>query len=372
MSRTRSIRYHARWVRMLCCLAVGIGIGNAVFFDGLSVPETAIRDYVIYSESTLFRYAPPSIEILVVLGLCLVAAWVRFKRPLLMVLSGGGMVVGYVFIYMTILLTLEYVLPAVAPLLAILSCSGMLETMAWSEERSRRRELEDIDRARQQFIDMLVHDLRRRVSSVLSSASVLERAERGQPTDEALSTLRTSADRIMLLVNDLLDIRKVEEGVMALDRQRTPLRPLLLAAIAQAEDAAAMAELSLSLACPETEEATVDQHIFARVMANLLWNAVQHGSSGSTVELACRQEGAMTVVSVGNRGPTIAAAEQESVFRAFVSGHGNPDNVATDSTGLGLSFCRLAMEAHGGSITLESPWSPHSDGVNVVMTLPTE
>ena len=131
---------------MLCCLAVGIGIGNAVFFDGLSVPETAIRDYVVYSESTLFRYAPQSVEILVVLGLCLVAAWVRFKRPLLMVLSGGGMLVGYIFIYMTILLTLEYVLPAVAPLLAILSCSGMLETMAWSEERSRRRKLEDIQR----------------------------------------------------------------------------------------------------------------------------------------------------------------------------------------------------------------------------------
>jgi len=219
---------------------------------------------------------------------------------------------------------------------------------------------------------MLVHDLRRRVSSVLSSASVIERAERGQPMTEALSTMRTSAERIMLLVNDLLDIRKVEEGVMALNRQRTPLLPLLQATMAHTEDAAAMAELSLSLECPTTAQGSVDPHIFARVMANLLWNAVQHGSRGSAVEIACKQEAGMTHVSVGNRGPIIAASEQESVFRAFVSGHGNPNNVATDSTGLGLSFCRLAVEAHGGSITLESPWAPHSDGVNVTMTLPSE
>lgn len=353
---------------MLCCLAVGIGIGNAVFFGGLSAPETAVRDYVVYSEATLFRYAPQSVEIVIVLALCVMMAWIRFERPVLMVLSGGTLMVGYVAAYMTILLSREYVLPAVSPLLAVLLCSGMLETMAWSEERSRRRELEDIDRARQQFIDMLVHDLRRRVSAVLTSVSVLEKAE-GGPTD-VLRVMRASADRIMLLVNDLLDIRKVEEGIMALARERTPLPPLIQAALAETKDGAEMAGLSLKLDCHADMAVNVDPGIFGRVISNLLWNAIQHASQGSVIEVACAEDVGGVRVMVGNRGPTIAVADQERVFRAFVSGHGDPHNVASDSTGLGLSFCRLAVEAHGGSIALESPWVPHADGVNVVITLP--
>lgn len=370
----QSIRYHARWVRLLCCLALGIGIGNAVFFGALSGPETAVRDYVVYSETTLFRYASQPVEIAILLAICLLMAWIRFERPMLMVLGGAGMIVGYVFVYMTVLLTRDYVLPAVAPLLSIVVCSGMLETMAWSEERYRRRTLEGIDSARQQFIDMLVHDLRRRVSAVLTSVSLLEKSDHvtANGSTDVLNTMRASADRIMLLVNNLLDIRKVEEGAMALEREQLPLRPLLQAALADTRDGAEMAGLTLTLNCDDRLTVHVDSGIFGRMMGNLLWNAVQHGVKESVVEVHGSADDGLVRISVGNRGPTIAADEQERIFRAFVSGHGDPHNVASDSTGLGLSFCRLAVEAHGGTISLESPWPPHSDGVCVTMTLPSE
>jgi len=370
----QTISYHTRWVRVLCCLALGIGIGNAVFFGVLSAPERALRDYVVYSEATLFRYAPQSVEIMILLAVCLMMAWIRFERPVLMVLSGAGMVVGYVFVYMTVLLSLEYVLPGVAPLLAIVACSGMLETMAWSEERYRRKVLEDIDSARQQFIDMLVHDLRRRVSAVLTSVSVLENGGQAsrQASEEVLSTMRASADRIMLLVNDLLDIRKIEEGAMALDLEHLPLRPLLQSALSETHDGATIAGLSLELECDDRLTVNVDCGIFGRVMENLLWNAVQHASRGSLILVSGGANDGTVYVAVGNRGATIEAANRERLFRAFTSGHGDPHNVAAESTGLGLSFCRLAAEAHGGTISLDSPWPPHADGVCVTVTLPAE
>lgn len=357
---------------MLCCLAVGVALGNAAHFGLLAVPETLIRNYLVYSEPTLFRYAGNDVAIVLTLLICILTALPSFERPLLMVLSGAAAVITFVFAYMTILIATNYVLPAVAPMLAILICSGMLETMAWSDELNLRRELQSIDRARQQFIDMLVHDLRRRVSSVLNSTSVLEQTVNMQDesTGDALATMRTGAARIMMLVNNLLDVRKIEEGEMELSRESSHFDALLSAAVNEVHAAADIAGVTLTTRCEAGTTASVDRQIFGRVVSNLLWNAVQHAAAGSIVETQCLKVDNVLNLAVANRGPIIEPERRESLFRSFVSGRGDPHEPATDGTGLGLSFCRLAVEAHGGTINLESPWHPHADGVRVTVTVP--
>ena len=73
---------------------------------------------------------------------------------------------------------------------------------------------------------------------------------------------------------------------------------------------------------------------------------------------------------MANLGRAIPPAERETLFVPFLAARGAQAGGAADTTGLGLAFCKLAIEAHGGSIRVVSPWPPHAEGVQVILTLP--
>ncbi|MEM7397283.1 MAG: HAMP domain-containing sensor histidine kinase, partial [Verrucomicrobiota bacterium] len=255
------------------------------------------------------------------------------------------------------------------------SLHAMVSSTAWSEERSRRRELERMEEAKQNFTDMLVHDLTSRMSSISMSLKMLEKnVDLSDPrTSKLMDTISSSSKRMLTQINALLDIRKIQEGRMNLHPEVVRLTDFLLNNIDEFKPACDFIGIDLNLVSPEDVEKRieVDRDIFSRVLANLFWNALQHAPKGSEIEVGYEPGSNGHVhLFVGNRGSQIQPEDKELLFDKFVSGNRDIKNINLAGSGLGLAFCKLATEAHEGGIAIESPWEKYGDGVKVNITLP--
>jgi len=372
MFRREDIRYGNFWVRLVCCLAVAIAVANGVHFRVLQAWEAVAHDLVLGDDAGAFAGVTKLVEIFIVFFACLAPSLLRIERPVVMVACGTLLVLVYVFAVALGGLLAGVALPAASPLLGVLGSTTFLGTMAWSEERSKRRKLELLEAAKQRFTDMLAHDLRKRMSSILTSFSLVENmTDTSDPrTRDLVDTIRVSAKRILTQINDLLAIRKIEEGQMILQREVLSLKQLLADSLDEHRPAADLSGVEIRLLGGGEVTVHVDRNVFERVMANLLWNALQHAPEGSGIEVGYSSGGSGVTLYVANRGRPIPVGRQESLFRAFVSERDDSAGAGVPGTGLGLAFCKLAVETHGGSIRLESPWREQGDGVKVVMDLP--
>lgn len=375
MFRRADIRYGNRWVRLLCCFAVGGVCWHLFRYKPIDDIEWAVfailQNYGLTGTAT----AAMPLKVGIVLVLCTLPAVIQVERPLVMLVCGVSYAVLYAVIAGYVLLFGSVALPLAVPLIGIVTSTTLLETMAWSEERNRRRQLERIDAARQQFTDLLVHDLRRRLSSIQASLSLLRRS--APPSDsrtaELLTTLGAGADRMLIQVNALLDVRKIQEGKMALHRETVSLGTIFQGVLAEYRPTSELIGVHVDAGdCPfATVKLHVDREIFSRVVANLLWNALRHAPTGSVIQTGFEISGTGGVnLHVANDSEPIPTDIKEGLFQPFVSGRPGPHASHSMGTGLGLTFCRLAVEIHGGTISIESPITGQTRGVRVIVSLP--
>jgi signal transduction histidine kinase len=365
------IRYGKFWVRLVCCIWVGVAVANMVYFDLINAWDRVADVLLAEAVGTQLLFVTGASEIAIIFLVCIITSVRRIEHPISMVGFGAALVFAYILSVVATAVAFRTALPVVSPVLGLMGSSVVMETMAWSEERSRRRKLEQLEISKQLFTDMLVHDLRRRVASILMSFSLLEKKSGKQEPvmREIMHTIRVTAERVLIEISDLLDIRKIEEGKMALERESVSVRKVLKECFD--EHAAARELLGVEIRLNEGEDIKigVDVNIFSRVVSNLFWNAMQHAPSGSEIKVThSRVEDGGLLLEVANHGRPIPESELELIFEAFVSGsRSSAENVL--ATGLGLAFCKLAVEAHGGSISLQSPWQG-DDGVRVCIELP--
>lgn len=366
--------YDALWGRVTACLLVANLFWHLVGGRVLEAVEHVLAGALLDTPFYGLPVLGAGQDALLVHLLCLLPAVVRVERPLSLIGFGLALGSGYCTIYLLALFGTGVLLPLAGPLLALVGSVAVLGAMAWGEERARRRQLAQMEQAKQRFTDMLVHDLRSRLSSIGISLSMLEK-ELKQPTGKAqplFDAIRGSSARMLLQINALLDIRKMQEGRLALQPQRVALASVIREALLEH---AAVAELcGVELKQPEGPEGNalvdLDPEVFSRILGNLLWNALRHAPRGSVVEVALARQERTVEVAIRNGGLAITSAEQSELFQPFVSHLHRTNSLTTPGTGLGLAFCKLAMEAHGGSIRLESPRLPEGDGVCVTLTLP--
>ena len=226
-------------------------------------------------------------------------------------------------------------------------------------EASYRR-LQDAESLRDNLVHMVVHDIKHSVSGVSTSLELLDRAL-GPGGDPQVKTLLEGAQGfagdVLTMVRSLLDISRMEAGQMPLD-----LVPCDMAAVAREAVATVRAiarEKRIDIVLPEmAAPAAADRDIMVRVMANLLGNAVRFAPEGSRVEVRMRVEAGMLRVEILDDGPGVPPAYHQKIFEKFGRVAMRREG-ADQSTGLGLTFCKLAIEAHGGQIGIVSP-SPES------------
>lgn len=228
------------------------------------------------------------------------------------------------------------------------------------------RDLAGVDRQRRDLVANVSHELRTPLAGL---RAVLENVVDGvAPRDPAaLETALAQAERMSALVDDLLDLARVDAGKAPLAPRRVEVAGLLADAVAEARASDRGVRYDVRVDPPDLV-VTADPARLHQLVANLLDNASRHSPAGGTVAVEVSRRGDRYVVEVRDAGPGVAPADRERVFEPFGT-LGGP--TGGGGTGLGLAIARWVSDLHGGAIGFADP-APGAAGARVVVDLPLE
>jgi signal transduction histidine kinase len=238
-------------------------------------------------------------------------------------------------------------------------------------EESLRR-LREVQKARDDLTRMVVHDLKTPLTSMLATLEMLRDGDFGAVPEgpaRALSDVEGKAEDLLGLIHNLLDVTRAEEKPLALAME--PIAPLAFLSELEYDWALRFRQEQTSSCVEVADDAPVfqaDKAILKRVFSNLIQNAITHSPLPVTLELTARREGTGILFTIGDNGPGIPEAYQETIFAAFTQ-LSVPNAPRVFSSGLGLAFCRVAVENHGGHIAVESV---EGQGSTFTIWLPVE
>ncbi len=226
-----------------------------------------------------------------------------------------------------------------------------------------------LERARQELTHMIIHDLRNPLSSIMSSLDLISAAWKDGtitiPVDQLFAIAERSGHKLYLLIDSILDLARLEEGQTKPSRQRISVRNLVREAVEQMRPLATSRGLTLESSVPsQLPSLWGDRTLLHRVLLNLLDNAVKFSFPDGEIRVEVSQPAPDTILfAVSDSGPGIPPEAHEHIFERFARLEGGE----AQGTGLGLAFCKLAVEAHGGRIWVES--TP-GQGATFKFTLP--
>jgi two-component system sensor histidine kinase KdpD len=221
------------------------------------------------------------------------------------------------------------------------------------------------ERLRNSLLSALSHDLRTPLAALvgLAESLTLTRPPMSPEQLESANAIAEEARRMSALVNNLLEMARIESGEVKLRRKWHPFEEVVGSALKAAQPALADHPIELSLArdLPLVE---FDATLIERVLYNLIENACKYTPSGTVVALVAETSAGNLVVSVSDTGPGIPEGQEESIFEKFTRG---TRESSTPGVGLGLAISRAIIEAHKGRITAQN--NP-TGGARFTFTLP--
>lgn len=212
--------------------------------------------------------------------------------------------------------------------------------------------LHTLERLRDDLVHMVVHDMRSPLMVLQLNLELLKRAE-DRLDERSLSSLKSATDMATALTrmtNDLLDVSRIEEGKLPLERSRIDLLEL-----AQ-EVGNSLSSLdrtrTIEIVPGPAAYAECDRELIRRVLENLVGNAIKHASAGGKIRMAAHVKDSHVRIEVEDDGPGVPLDSREKIFDKFETA--SPKNEHKyHSAGLGLAFCKLVVEAHGGRIGVD-------------------
>ena len=219
----------------------------------------------------------------------------------------------------------------------------------YDDLRQQRDQLQRVQYQKEELAAYVVHDLKNPVSSIdLQAQRVLRDPLASERSRDAATAIRSETRTLMRMLTNLLDVSKADDGKLTVTRTDVDLTALLGAVVDELGNVAAAAELRLATIV-DVASARIDAGLVQRVIANLVVNAIRHAPAGTEVAIALAPRGTSLELRVRDHGAGIHPDRQASVFDRFVTG----ESAAGHHRGLGLAFCKLAVEAHGGTIWIE-------------------
>ena len=240
-----------------------------------------------------------------------------------------------------------------------------------AELSQKGRELEVASEHKSHFLANMSHELRTPLNAILGFSQVLRQRLFGpinEKQEEYLDDILSSGNHLLSLINDVLDLSKVEAGQVELEVASFSLREALERGVVMVREPAAKhgVRLSLELA-PGVDLVDGDERRLRQVVFNLLSNAVKFTPEGGSIVVASAQVDGEVRVSVTDTGPGIAAEDRERIFEEFMQTDVGVQQ--SEGTGLGLALSKRLVELHGGRIWVESE---PGHGSRFVFTLPIE
>ncbi len=226
------------------------------------------------------------------------------------------------------------------------------------EERTRELaasydKLKRLEKLRDDLTSMVIHDMRTPLMGITSSIELLsEGGLSDEVRSELMEMLNMSSSELGLMVEALLDITRLEQEIMPVTLARRSLAEIITKAINTMRPIAAFEKVDIKFQ-DTALIVNADKNLTYRVMCNLLSNAIKFSPSGETVKIEAKREGNFAVIEVLDKGPGISEEFKEIIFEKYAQveiRHAGQYR----SIGLGLTFCRMAIKAQGGEITVHS------------------
>lgn len=217
-------------------------------------------------------------------------------------------------------------------------------------ERARSSQVEiAAERLRNSLLSAISHDLRTPLAAIVGSAStLLEDDARLNPEDklDLTRSIAEEAERMSQLINNILDMARLDSGVVKLNKQWYPVEEIIGAVLARLQKRLATHSISVHLP-PGVPLLHADGILIQQVLINLLENAARHTPSGSHIDISARITQDDVSISVADDGPGIPPGQETQLFDKFFQGR---REAAQSGVGLGLAICRSIVESHGGRI----------------------
>jgi signal transduction histidine kinase/HAMP domain-containing protein len=230
-------------------------------------------------------------------------------------------------------------------------------TRLFSEIEAKNRQLEVANQHKSDFLANMSHELRTPLNAIIGFSEVLNESmfgELNEKQSEYVRDIHGSGHHLLSLINDILDLSKVEAGRMELAISQFHIPSAIDNAVLLVRERASRHALALEITLdPRLDAFTGDERKFKQILLNLLSNAVKFTPEGGRIFVAAQRTNEGLQVSVRDTGIGIAAEHLETVFEAFKQ-VGTDSIMKREGTGLGLALVRQFVELHGGKIWVES------------------
>jgi signal transduction histidine kinase len=240
----------------------------------------------------------------------------------------------------------------------------------FTEIDEKSRQLEIASQHKSQFLANMSHELRTPLNAILGYTELILDSIYGEPSDkmrEVLERLQANGKHLLGLINDVLDLSKIEAGQLTLDLSDYSVQDIVHTVVVAVESLATGKKLKLTTdVAPNLQTGHGDERRLAQVLLNLVGNAIKFTDKGDVAIKATAADGSFTV-AVRDTGPGIAPSDQSKIFEEFQQADSSITR-KKGGTGLGLSIAKRIIEMHGGRIWVESAVGK---GSTFAFTIPT-
>ncbi len=217
------------------------------------------------------------------------------------------------------------------------------------------QERKALDKLREDLTAMIYHDLRSPLANIISSMEIMATLvpmESGSPFKSVYDIASRSTERMQRMISGLLDINRLELGQPITTKEEVPANELIDEAVETITPTATSKEIELRVNVPaKLPQVYVDKDMMRRVLTNLLENSIKFSPNGSTINVGAAKKNKDLEFWVEDQGPGVPEGAHEKIFEKFVQLN---TGLTSKGMGLGLTFCQLAVVAHGGKIWVEN------------------
>jgi PAS domain S-box-containing protein len=220
----------------------------------------------------------------------------------------------------------------------------------------RNREVERANRLKSEFLASMSHELRTPLNAIIGFSDLLAEQTAGPLSSKQqrfVSHIQQGARHLLALINDILDLSKVEAGRLELNRENVPVATALAEVLVSIRPAAAAKDIAVHSSIGPDVTVFADRIRFKQILVNLLGNAVKFTPEGGRIWVEAAERRGRLTVSVSDTGLGISIEEQEAIFDAFHQAGATTKGIK-EGTGLGLAITKRLVEEHGGRIWVES------------------